>query len=147
SPPSVGGPTWHWAVTSFCTTVRWWNFSVLGSRGNCATPTSGYINQYAAGVRLHLPLGRGKAGGNACGPSALLMAMLQSQRSAPGHKHPKALPSLERVFDQTMQRPRNKVTSNGDNEFLGTRAGILLRRLGWSEAMMGRLGTSSESIA
>jgi hypothetical protein len=145
APPSVGGPTWHWAVTRFCTTVRWWNFTVLGSRGSCGTANSGYINQYSAGVRLHLPLGRGKAGGNACGPSALLMAMLQSERSQRGKY--KSLPSLERVFDQTMQRPRRKVTANGDNEFLGTKAGILLRKLGWGQAMMGRLGTSAASIA
>jgi len=144
SAPSVGGETWHWAVSRFCTTVKWWSFSVLGSRGNCANAGSGYINQYAAGLRLRLPLGRGKAGGNACGPSALLMAMAQSQR---GRRHPAALPALETVFDQTMQRPRRKVTSNGENEFQGTKAGVLLRRLGWRGALMGRLGTTAESIA
>jgi len=147
APPSVGGQTWHWAVSRFCTTVKWWNFSVLGSRGNCSTSNPGYINQYLAGVRLHLPLGRGKAGGNACGPSALLMAMLQSERSERRLQHVPALPALPTVFDQTMQRPRRKVTSNGDNEFLGSKAGALLRRLGWTEATMGRLGTSAESIA
>ncbi len=148
SPPSVGGATWHWAVSSFCTTVRWWSFSVLGSPGSCAQAGSSYINQYAAGVRLHLPLGRGKAGGNACGPSALLMAMLQSRRSAARHHGTSAttLPDLQRVFDETMALPRAKVRPNTANEFIGSKAGVLLRRLGWGQAVMGRLGTSADSI-
>jgi hypothetical protein len=124
--------------------VRWWSFSVLGSRGNCAAKSSGYINQYSAGRRLRLPLGRGKAGGNACGPSALLMAMEQSERS---HRVSRALPDLPAVFDQTMQLPRSKVTPDSFNEFMGTKAGILLRKLGWSQATMGRLGTSSDAVA
>ena len=148
APPSVGGATWHWAVSSFCTTVRWWTFSVLGSPGSCSHTSSDYINQYAAGVRLHLPLGRGKAGGNACGPSALLMAMLQSKRSARarhGMRMP-SLPDLQRVFDETMALPRSKVGPNSANEFVGSKAGILLRRLGWNQAAMGRLGTSADNI-
>lgn len=144
SPPSIGGQNWHWTVSTFCTTVKWWSFSVLGSRGSCSAASSGYINQYAAGVRLHLPLGRGKAGGNACGPSALLMAMMQSRRSAPSAHVANSLPDLDEVFDRTMLVPRRKVTPNSFNEFVGGKAGQLLRRLGWKESVMGRLGTDLE---
>ncbi len=159
APPSSGGNGWHWAVTSFCTTVKWWSFSVLGPPGRCplATdtsmwPRSDYINQYAAGQRLSLPLGRGEAGGNACGPSALLMAMLQSQRSASRSRSAQAtraatLPALPTVFDLTMSLTRAQVTPDSFNEFVGARAGQLLRQLGWTEATLGRLGSNADSIA
>jgi hypothetical protein len=145
APPSVGGHGWHWAVSTFCTTVKWWTFSVLGPRGQCARP--GYVNQYVAGVRLQLPLGRGKAGGNACGPSALLMAMQQSVRSGAQSRDLDRLPSLEEVFDQTMSLPRAQVQPNSFNEFVGGKAAELLRTLGWRNAVIGRLGTTAESIA
>ena len=148
SPPSVGGSTWHWAVSSFCTTVRWWTFSVLGLPGSCSRASSDYINQYAAGARLHLPLGRGKAGGNACGPSALLMAMRASRRRASQRHGASAspLPDLPRVFDETMALRRARVRPDRANEFIGSKAGVLLRQLGWSQAAMGRLGTSADNI-
>ncbi len=145
APPSVGGQTWHWAISTFCTTVKWWTFSVLGPAGRCSQP--GYVNQYVAGERLHLPLGRGKAGGNACGPSALVMAMLQSARSRHHVANLSALPALEEVFDQTMILPRASVKQGSANEFVGGKAAALLRTLGWRHAVMGRLGTSADNVA
>jgi hypothetical protein len=109
------------------------------------------MNQYAAGARLRLPLGRGEVGGNACGPSALMMAMLQSEsRSRHGHGLPSAraaaLPALKNVFDQTMQHRRARVKANAPNEFVGTKAADFLARHGWPHATLDRLGTSAESI-
>ena len=152
SPPSAGGTTWHWAVASFCTSVRWRSFAVLGPQGRCPLanngslwPTEPYINQYAAGARLHLPLGRGEAGGNACGPSAMLMAMLQSRIRT--HRAAVALPALGTVFDQTMQRSRARVKPNASNEFVGGKAAEFLRHHGWPAATLERLGSDETSIA
>jgi hypothetical protein len=152
SPPSAGGTNWHWAVDSFCTTVRWRSFDVLGSPGACAA-TTGYINQYQAGARLGLPVARGRLGGNACGPSSLLMAMLQSLRgrvdggaSVDGGPSVASLPPLETVFDQTMARPRDEVTAHTVDDFVGSNAATFLRRRGWEQATLGRLGTSADSI-
>jgi hypothetical protein len=154
-PPPTDGTAWHWAVDSFCTTVKWWTFSVLGSSGRCPRATDGslwpnqtYINQYAAGARLQLPLGRGEAGGNACGPSALMMAILLSKTSAhQRHATAAALPSLAAVFDKTMVHPRARVKPNAENEFVGTKAADFLAHRGWTNATFGRLGTNDASIA
>jgi hypothetical protein len=159
SPPAGGGHGWHWAVDSFCTSVRWWSFYVLGSPGRCSLPTdtslwpgSDYINQYAAGRRLELPVARGRPGGNACGPASLLMAMLQSKlraardpRGAAGR--PASLPALQRVFDQTMRLRRARVTPNGVNDFVGLKATNVLRKRGWVTATLGRLGSDESSIS
>jgi hypothetical protein len=142
SPPSRGGTNWHWAVDSFCTTVRWWSFDVLGSPGACSEP--GYINQYVAGTRLRLPVARGRLGGNACGPSSLLMAMTQSERRTHGSTR---LASLEQVFDQTMQRPRDRVTPRTIDDFVGSKAATFLRANGWAQATLGRLGSDADNIA
>jgi hypothetical protein len=152
SPPSTGGATWHWAVASFCTSIRWHSFAVLGPRGRCPLtndgslwPTVPYVNQYAAGTRLHLPLGRGEAGGNACGPSAMLMAMLQSRLRT--HRTTGALPALGTVFDRTMERSRARVRPNASNEFVGGKAADFLRQHGWPQATLERLGSDATSIA
>jgi hypothetical protein len=152
SPPPTSGATWHWAVASFCTSIRWRSFAVLGPRGHCPLtndgslwPTVPYINQYAAGSRLHLPLGRGEAGGNACGPSALLMAMLQSRIRT--HRATAALPALGTAFDQTMERSRASVRPNASNEFVGGKAAEFLRHHGWPAATLERLGSDETSIA
>ena len=152
SPPSAGTANWHWAVASFCTSIRWRSFAVLGPQGRCPLSTDGslwptepYINQYAAGARLHLPLGRGEAGGNACGPSAMLIAMLQSRTRA--HRATTGLPALGMAFDQTMQRSRVRVKPNASNEFVGGRAAEFLRHHGWPTATLERLGSDETSIA
>ncbi len=152
SPPTASGATWHWAVASFCTSVRWRSFAVLGPRGQCPLtndgslwPTVPYINQYAAGSRLNLPLGRGEAGGNACGPSALLMAMLQSRIRT--HRATMGLPALGTAFDQTMQRSRAGARPNASNEFVGGKAAEFLRHHGWPAATLERLGSDENSIA
>jgi hypothetical protein len=152
SPPSKSGATWHWAVASFCTSIRWRPFAVLGPAGRCPLTTDGslwptvsYLNQYAAGARLHLPLGRGEAGGNACGPAAMLMAMLQSRIRT--HRASRALPALGTVFDRTMQRSRARVRPNASNEFVGSKAADFLRHHGWPAATLERLGSDDSSIA
>ena len=152
APPSTSGTTWHWAVGSFCTSIRWRSFAVLGPQGRCPLsndgslwPTEPYINQYAAGTRLHLPLGRGEAGGNACGPSAMLMAMLQSRIRA--HRATAGLPALGTAFDQTMQGSRAQVKPNAPNEFIGGKAADFLRHHGWPQATLERLGSDETSIA
>lgn len=97
SPPAAGAG-WHWAIERFCTRVAWHQFYVAGTPGRCPGggdmsnwPRSNYINQYAAGTRLGLPVGRGVAGGNACGPASLLMAMFASEQSV--QRDPKTLAS------------------------------------------------------
>ncbi len=158
-PPPGGGDGWHWAVDSFCTRVKWWTFSVLGSLGKCPVsgdtsqwPRSNYINQYAAGQRLGLPSARGTAGGNACGPASLLMAMLLGARSAgrdPGliAATVASLPSLQRTFDDTMRVRRNHTASLASNDFVGDKAAALLSRLGWADVTLGRLGSDAASVA
>jgi hypothetical protein len=141
SPPSAGGDGWHWAVASFCTTVRWRSFYVLGSPGNCSARASAYINQYTAGARLDLPVARGQFGGNACGPSSLLMAMMQSKYGSA------SLPSLQAVFDETMRVPRDRVTPRTIDDFVGSKAAEFLRLHGWEQATLGRLGTDADNIA
>jgi hypothetical protein len=141
-------------VDSFCTKVTWRTFSVLGSSGRCPGATDGsmwpsqtYINQYAAGARLHLPLRRGEAGGNACGPSALMMAMLLSETGK--HRHhamATASISLATVFDRTMLHRRARLKPNAENDFVGTKAADFLAHRGWTNATFGRLGTSDESV-
>lgn len=150
--PPTSGASWHWAVSSFCTSIRWRSFAVLGPRGRCPLtidgslwPTVPYLNQYAAGTRLRLPLGRGEAGGNACGPSAMLMAMLQS-RIRTSHATA-ALPALGTVFDHTMQRSRAHVKPNASNEFVGDKAAAFLRHHGWPAATLERLGSDETSLA
>jgi hypothetical protein len=83
-PPPDTGDDRLWMVKSFCNTTKVVGLYVK-SAARCPTkgdmsrwPSMPYINQYDAGARLHLPVGSGRRGGNACGPSSLLMAMLQS---------------------------------------------------------------------
>ena len=148
SPPSADGEDWHWAVDSFCTTVRWWNFFVLGSRGQCSTTGSRsssavYVNQYLAGLRLRLPRAQGRRGGNACGPSSLLMAM----RLAAGAARSGSRPPLQRIFDQTMLYRRNQLAPDTIDDFVGSKAAIFLRHHGWHQATLGRLGTNADEVA
>jgi hypothetical protein len=97
-----------------------------------------------------MPSARGSAGGNACGPSSLLMAMLQSaqQNSSDAHlarERRAALMPLGRVFDQTMEHRRGQMRFSA-NEFVGSKAADFLRRHGWTQATLERLGTDAESI-
>jgi hypothetical protein len=155
-PPSTGGNGWHWAVASFCTRVSWRSFDVLGTQGRCSAsrdasefPRADYINQYAAGARLHLPVGEGRPGGNACGPSSMLMAMVQSEHErASGAGGIRArVPTLKKVFDETMMRPRAQVSRNGANDFVGVSAANVLRKLGWRAATLGRFEAGSPNEA
>jgi hypothetical protein len=155
SPPSSGGVNgWHWAVDAFCTTVRWWSFDVLGSPGRCSDSPAGssYVNQYTAGARLGLPVARGRLGGNACGPSSLLMAMLQSERrrgQSRGTERPTlaSLPPLQTVFDRTMRQPRDRIGSNEVEDFVGMKAVTFLGTHGWKQPTLGRLGADSANVA
>ena len=115
-------------------------------------PRSNYINQYAAGARLGLPSARGVAGGNACGPASLMMAMLLGARSA--GRDPRlvaatvaSLPSLERAFDDTMSLRQNQANPQASNDFVGDKAATLLSKLGWANVTLGRLGSDAASIA
>jgi hypothetical protein len=153
SPPSAGGTNWHWAVDSFCTTVRWRTFDVLGAAGACSkgagsgrAADADYVNQYQAGARLDLPVARGRLGGNACGPSSLLIAMAQSLRRESPSVAPASLPPLETIFDQTMQRPRARLTRRSIDDFVGQKAATFLVRHRWLEATLGRLGSSADNV-
>ena len=133
-----------WAVSSFCNTTRIVGLAVKSvtrcQRGDMSRwPGNPYINQYDAGARLRLPLRFGYRGGNAAGPSALLMAMLRSAG-------PRNLPRLTTVYDRTMQRPRRSVRPNQPNEFVAAKAVAFLRSQGWSSARVRNLGTTVQQI-
>jgi hypothetical protein len=124
-----------WAVGRFCNTTRIVGLYVksvvrCSARGDMSRwPGMPYINQYDAGARLVLPLRSGQRGGDASGPSALLMAMLRSAG-------PRGLPSLKTVYYGTTQR----------NVFSGSRAVAYLRSMGWRSARQRSLGSTVEEI-
>lgn len=101
-----------WALDHTCNKVTIVRFFVTGVTGKCPVvadmsqwPTVPYINQYDAGARARLPFRFGHRGGNACGPSALLMTLL-----AHGARYfDVPLESLPTVFDATMQLTRSQV--------------------------------------
>ena len=133
-----------WVVDRFCNKTTVTRFA-LKNPARCAIgdmsrwPRNPYINQYDVGARLGLPLRFGYRGGNASGPSALLMAMLRSAG-------PRNLPPLTTVYDATMQRPRAAVRPNQPNEFVARKAVAFLRSLGWRSARVRTLGVTVEEI-
>jgi len=141
SPPAADH---HWAVDTFCNKVTVIPFNVQGDTGACPAngdmsqwPSVGYINQYDAGARLGLPLRFGARGGNACGPSSLLMGLLRLGAPSP-------LPSLGEAFDGSMGLPRSRVADEQQNSFQPSRAVAYLRSLGFGQARTINLGTSSQ---
>lgn len=134
-PPDVNDDK-VWAVGSFCNTTKIVGLYVQ-SRAQCPSrgdmsrwPGMPYINQYDAGARLRLPVQFGYRGGNASGPSSLLMAMLSAG--------PRNLPTLTTVYDRTM---------NQQNAFAGGRNAVaFLRSLGWRSARHRDLGVTVEEI-
>jgi hypothetical protein len=145
-PPTMPDTGGHWAPDSFCNATAFTGFYV-SAKSDC--PASGdmsqwpspspYISQYDAGARLNLPLGSGRRGGNACGPSSLLMAMLSGG--------PTGLPSLEDTFDATMRLNRVQVQPGGDNVFWGDPRGVALAKsLGFRQARTRALGTNVQDM-
>jgi hypothetical protein len=140
-PPMNG----HWAADSFCNATQIIGFYVT-AKSECPIsgdmsqwPTSPYISQYDAGARLNLPLGSGRRGGNACGPSSLLMAMLSGGATG--------LPSLEDTFDATMHLDRVQVQPGGNNVFEGNPRGVALAKsLGFRQARTRSLGTDVQGM-
>jgi len=145
APPDPGGDS-AWYVVAFCNTTKVVGFYVKGTsscptRGNMSHWTGNpYINQYDAGARLKLPVRFGKRGGNACGPSSLLMAMLQSAG-------PRSLPTLTKVFDATMTSRSAATAPEQENDFhTSPNAVAYLKSLGWKEARKVALGTKPEDM-
>jgi hypothetical protein len=145
-PPEIPGDEKVWAIDNFCNTTDVTALYVQSAarcpvgRGDMSRwPGNPYINQYDAGARLRLPIRFGYRGGNASGPSALLMAMLRSAG-------PRNLPTLRTVYDRTMQRPSTAVRPNQPNEFVARKAVAFLRRLGWRSAHVRSLGMTVEEI-
>jgi hypothetical protein len=145
-PPLPEGSSSRYDVDTFCNTTKTTGFYVT-ARAQCPVsqdmtqwPVAPYINQYDAGERLLLPVGQGKRGGNACGPSSLLMAML-------GWSGANDLPTLKDAFDHTMQLSSSQVTANAENSFVGSpKAVAYAKSLGWLSAHTVGLGTSVEEI-
>lgn len=145
-PPPDTGDERVWVVKSFCNTTKLVGLHVT-SRAACPQktdmsgwPAMPYISQYDAGARLGLPIGSNRRGGNACGPSSLLMAMLESAG-------PSDLPTLPEVFDATMRLAAADVTANTDNVFVGyPKAVAYLHTLGWKSARTVDLGRDVEEM-
>lgn len=126
------------------------HFNVLNAPGSCPTtpntasfPLFPYIDQYDAGAFLPLPVRNGKPGGNACGPSALLMGMLDSL----GGTSDIDLPSLPQVFDDVMQHARAASPPETPNKFQAARALQLVQGLGWRNAYLESLGSQDANVA
>jgi hypothetical protein len=128
-------PEVKWAVSTYCNIVTVTHFEVAAGPGGCPKsgdgsqfPADPYLNQYAAGALDGLPLSFSAAGGNACGPSSLLMGL--------AHVLPaNALPTLNRVFDETMTLSSALVEPNGENVFQGrARAVPYLQSIGFKQA-------------
>jgi hypothetical protein len=138
--PEVGlnpppDPEVRWAVSTYCNVVTVTHFEVAAGPGGCPKsgdgsqfPADPYINQYQAGALDGLPLSFNVAGGNACGPSSLLMALAHALPAS-------LLPTLNHVFDETMTLPAARVKPNGGNVFEGeARAAAYLQSIGFKQA-------------
>jgi hypothetical protein len=143
-----------WQVVGFCNTVHLIQFNVRNGEGECASgqkydmsewPQFGYFNQYATGKRLGLPIASdGNEGGNACGPSSLLMAMrLNTARYGfQGGETPQQvgeavelLPELQFVYDGVMKKTSSEQEPKEENYFAGGEKPVpWLRSQGWSQA-------------
>jgi hypothetical protein len=152
-----------WEDVSFCNTVNIIQFNVRGGEGECPVvqdmskwPQVGYFNQYATGKRLGLPQASdGNEGGNACGPSSLLMAMrmnmiryglLRGKTPEQVGQTIAALPDLLSVFDNVMKLSSSEQEPTEENYFDGGERPVpWLRSQGWSEAEFVGLGSGSLS--
>jgi hypothetical protein len=160
-PPDPAEGTW--VVDAFCNTTIVVGFYVA-STSKCSSKAdmskwSGfpYVNQYDAGERLGLPRSGsdGRRGGNACGPSSLMMAMLAG---GPGN-----LRTLPQTYDGTMERTAAEVAAAErtaaqappkkrkkalrkarGNKFSGPNAVAFLKSLGWRSARVHRLSANVE---
>jgi len=128
-PPETAPDGQHWAAESFCNKTTVIRFFVRGDTGACPVsgnmtmwPSVPYINQYDAGTLLGLP----NNGGNACGPSSLLMGLLRA--GAP------ATPTLPSAYQATV--------ANG--EFKYRQAVAFLKSLGFRQARALFFGASSD---
>lgn len=129
-----------WYPSSVCTTRDSVHFDVVHPAvsgctldGSTFPADTGYLNQYSAGAAAALPTAStGERGGNACGPSSLLMGMRQAKATA--GEDLTTLPALATAFEQTMQRGRAPDGTN--NVFSGARALAWLQSLGWAGARL-----------
>ena len=160
--PSPGqGKNW-WTTTSCTTRTSSTPFFVRGAAGKCPVvgdmtgwPDSLYINQYDAGKKLGLPVREKAAGGNACGPSSLLMGMFSSYL-ARKHAFPKAPPEalgsdygsalLTRAYDNAMvQQNASNAPPEQRNSLSGKNSADFLKRLGWTGYKAVQLGADAAS--
>jgi hypothetical protein len=145
APPPDTGDDRLWVVAGFCNTTKIVGLYVT-SKAQCAQkadtsnwPSMPYINQYDVGAHLKLPFRFHYRGGNACGPSSLLMAMLQSAG-------PRNLPKLTKVFDETMEHSRATVRDEQKNSFVPAKGVALLKSMGWKKARYEQPGANVERI-
>ena len=153
-----------WVIASYCNSVKIVQFYVKGGEGECPVtqdysewPKVGYFNQYATGKKLGLPQAtEGEPGGNACGPSSLLMAMRQMvilTAAKEGITDPqqyveriKALPELTAVYDAAMSKSRAVQEPEEENGFNGNNALAFLHSLGWTKAEWVELGSGLSDV-
>lgn len=137
-PPELQDQTW--VADAYCNRTQIVGFYVT-SKTKCSAKndtsrwsSNPYINQYDAGSLLRLPIAAdGRRGGNACGPSSTLMAMLSGGT--------RGLPTLTKVYDKTMRRTAADVNARGGkNGFLGSKAETYLRSMGWRDAKEHKFG-------
>ena len=163
--PGVPGKTVVWQVVGSCATSTATPFYVLGNDDGCDVAGdmqtwpkgSPSINQYDAGAALGLPVRDQRAGGNACGPSSLLMGMLTVLKMVKGGVPALPPPSfggdyspelLKRAYDKTMSVPdASGATGDFANLFVPARAQFFLEKLGWVGARTFRFGSDEASIA
>ena len=125
-PPNPPGDS-HWAIDTFCNSTATVGFNVRAPSGCPVSgdmsqwPSSPYINQYDTGERIGLPIGTGKRGGNSCGPSSLLMAMLALGGGA-------NLPTLKETYYATVIR------SGSGAVFSGPKGEVFAKSLGFDNA-------------
>lgn len=149
SPPEFDDER-QWAIDAFCNKVSVTGFYVT-SKGSCSGKADmsrwsnyPYINQYDAGARLRLPAAQSdrRRGGNACGPSSLMMAMLSGGS--------RGLPTLPRTYDRTMQRTAAQMAAappkKRNNSFAGQNAVAFLKSLGWKSARTHILSADVEEM-
>ena len=165
APPPQFDDERQWVIEAFCNKTTVTGFYVA-STSKCSkadmSKWSGfpYINQYDAGARLGLPhsASDGRKGGNACGPSSLMMAMLSG---GPGN-----LTTLPKAYDETMLRTaaqiaaaearaaqitnatkRQKATKAArENKFSGPNAVTFLDSLGWKSARVHTLSADVKEM-
>lgn len=147
-PPEPG-----WSASAYCNVVTVIHFNVANTVGSCPRsgdgsqfPVNAYLNQYDIGARLGLPPSYGQPGGNACGPSSLLMAMAKTIGDLTNLPN---LPSMGTTYDRTMAYTRAQPPPpNVGNVFVGNPSAVsFLRSLGWLSAKTVGFGTDQGAIA